>query len=225
PLCGGTTPPLILLLNEPGRLNRHQVLFLRLQHLLDFSDVFVGKLLNFILPTMLIVFADFLFLHQLVDHVIVIATRVTNRHPTVLGISLRLLDHFLSGFFSQHRHGHPDDVATGGWIQAQVRRHNRFFNRGYQILFPGRNRQRPVVFHVHAGHLLQRCFLTVVVHHYAVQDRRMGTSGTAFIESRVQSSQALFHLLFGFSFDVVNHVSFLNSFVWFHAGSRHISGR
>ncbi len=53
----------------------------------------------------------------------------------------------------------------------------------------------------------------------------MGTSGTDFIESRMQSFQALFHFLFGFSFDVVNHVSFLNSFVWFHAGSRHFRRR
>src|SRR5690554_869324 len=112
--------PCVSLASEPWRSNRHQVLFFSFQHLLDFGDVAICQLLDFFFALAHIVFADVFVLQQVFHHAVCIATGITDRDTTILGIRFRLLNHVFAGLFRQHRHRNTNQIAAGCGVQAKI---------------------------------------------------------------------------------------------------------
>src|SRR5690606_39524910 len=66
------------------RSNRHQLLFLFLQHAVDFCNHLVGQLLDLLLATAGVVLGQFLILEQFLDIVVGITTDIADCHARAL---------------------------------------------------------------------------------------------------------------------------------------------
>src|SRR5690554_4779980 len=71
-------------LQAPSRFNRQQILFFSLEHLLDFSNVAICQLLDFVFALVHIVFGDFFFFYQIFHHAVGITTSVPDRNSGIL---------------------------------------------------------------------------------------------------------------------------------------------
>ena len=73
--------------------------------------------------------ADIAVLLELFEGIHAVATHIANGDTALFSIFGRDLGHFLAPFFAQIGDRHPDQIAFGIGVQAQIRIHDRLFHR------------------------------------------------------------------------------------------------
>ena len=111
-----------------------------------------------------------------------------------------------AAFFGQRGHGHADQVALAGGIQAQVALADGLLDLGAHALFPGLHADGARIQQRHVGHLAQRHHRTVIFHMHGVQQGWIGTTGADFLQVVLEGHDGLVHLAFHVFLDIGSHV-------------------
>src|SRR5690554_6070581 len=127
----------------PGTASdRHQLLFLGLDHLVDVLDRLVGDLLDLVLAATLLILGDLLFLEQFLGLLDGVAADGADRDLGILALAVHHLGQLLAALLGQDGDVGPDRGAGGVRGQAEVRGQDRLLHRARHLLLPGRDRER-----------------------------------------------------------------------------------
>src|SRR5690606_38817324 len=185
--------------------DRHQLLFLGLDHLVDVLDRAVGDLLDLVLAAPHVVFRDFFFLQQLAELVDRVTADVADRDLGAFTLGVDDLGQFATALLGQGRQVDPDHRAGRVRGQAEVGVDDRLLHRGDHRLLPRGDGERARIGDRYAGHLRQRHVRTVVVDLDVVDQRGVGAPGTDLYQGVAQRFDALLHAVLCVSLDLVEH--------------------
>src|SRR6266508_992409 len=186
-------------------LDRQQIRFLALEHLVDLGDVSVGELLHIDLRMSLIVLRDFVILEQFLQVFVRVAPDIANRDTRVLSLVANHLDQFLAPIFRERRHRHPDQVAGGCGIETEIRIPDRLFDNLDHLLLPRLHRDRPRVGQRNVGDLIDRHHRAVIIYLDMVEQTRMGSAGTHLLIVVLESVDGLLHFVLGGLLKLCDH--------------------
>src|SRR5690606_41774391 len=94
--------------------DRHQLLFLGLDHLVDVLDRVIGDLLHLALEAALVVLADGLFLQEVLGLLVGVAADVADRHLGRLALRVHQLGQRAAALLGWRRQVEADRRARGG---------------------------------------------------------------------------------------------------------------
>src|SRR5216683_522910 len=100
--------------------DHHQVLLFVRDQLVDVGDRLVGELLDLGLRALVVVLAHLVLLGELLHVGDRVAADVTDRDLGVLALVLHDLGHLAAALLGERRHRHPDDIARGRRVHAEV---------------------------------------------------------------------------------------------------------
>src|SRR3974390_914531 len=95
---------------SPRRSNRHDLLFLTGEKLLDFGNGGIGRLLHFIGLAIMLVFADLVVLFEFFEKIGAFAPTAPPRHSRSLGIFVSDPDDLPSPLFVELGDAQPQDL-------------------------------------------------------------------------------------------------------------------
>src|SRR5690554_3070746 len=189
----------------PTPSDRHQLLFLGLDHLVDVLDRVVGDLLHLALEAALVVLADGLVLQQLFRLLVGVAADVADRDLGRFALGVDHLGQLAAAFLGQRGQVDADRGAGGVGRQAEVGGEDGLFDRGDHGLFPGRDGERADIADGHRGHLRQRHVRPVVVDLQVVDQGRGRAPGADLGQVVPQRFHALRHACLRVLLDLVEH--------------------
>src|SRR5690606_17725485 len=175
------------------RSDRHQFLFLRLDHLVDVLDRLVGDLLDLVLGAAHVVLGDLLFLQQVLDLLVGVAADVADRDLGVLAFAGHDLGQLTAALLGQGGQVEADGGAGGVRGQAQVRAQDGLLDRADHALVPGGDHQRAGIGHGDGGDLRERDLAAVRADADAVDQAGRGAPGADLDEVVAQGLDALGH--------------------------------
>src|SRR5690606_442595 len=187
------------------RSDRHQFLFLGLDHLVDVLDRLVGDLLDLVLGAAHVVLADLLFLQQVLDLLVGVAADVADGDLGVLALAGHDLGQLTAALLGQRRQVQADGGAGGVGGQAQVRAEDGLLDRADHALVPGLDDQGAGVGHGDGGHLRQRDLAAVRADPDRVDQAGGGAPGADLDEVVAQGLDALGHACLRVLLDFVDH--------------------
>src|SRR3989344_2630797 len=183
----------------------HQVFFFLRQVRVDLSHVLLGQIIDFAGCATLFVFADFLFLDQILELAVGIATDVAHGNPGILSHVTRLLGEALAGFLGQGRHGDQQQLTQVGRVEVQAGTADGLVDGAQHVALKGNHLQGTRILDGDVRHLLDRGIGTVIRNHHTFQDawvRLAGTNTTKVVRQRLHG---LLHALLSVFLDFVDH--------------------
>src|SRR6202790_3445398 len=198
--------------------NRHDFGFFRHHQPVDFSNVFVGELLDVIACTTLVVLGDFLVLHELLQLLVGVTTQIAHCNLGVFAFALDDLRQLAAALFGQRGHRHADLIALRGGVQAEIRFTDRLFHHRHHLLFPRLHADRTGVDQRHVRYLRDGYARAVVVHLDMVQQSRMGATRADLGEIVLERFDRLLHLLIDALLNVSHTHLSLRTFITCGAG-------
>src|SRR5690606_34876050 len=185
--------------------DRHQLLLLGLDHLIDVLDGLVGDLLDLALDAALVVLADCLFLQQLLALLVGVAADVADRHLGGFTLGVDQLAQLAAALFGERGQVDADGGAGGVRRQAEVGGEDRLLDRRDHGLFPGRDGERARIADPYRGDLRERHVRAVVVDPEVVDQRGGRAAGTDLGQVVAQRLDTLRHARLRFLLDLVEH--------------------
>src|SRR3990172_1286007 len=148
----------------------HDLLFLRLQDLVDLLHVAVRLLLYTVLPSFHLVLGNLLLLFPILDLLQGLAPDVPYRDPRILGHLLHHLDEVLAPLLGQVGDGNAHHLPVVRGVQSQAARLDRLLDRAHHLGVPGRDRDHPAFRDRQGSHLREGGGRPVIVHLDPVQE-------------------------------------------------------
>src|SRR5690606_23418611 len=192
-------------LRMADRSDRHQFLFLGLDHVIDILDRLVGDLLDVVLGTTHVVLGDLLFLQQVLDLLVGVAADVAHGDLGVLALAGDDLGQLAAALLGQRGEVQADGGAGGVRGQAQVRTQDGLLDRADHALVPRGDDQRARVGDRHGCHLRQRNVAAVGRDRDAVDQAGGGPPGADLDEVVAQRLDALGHARLRVLLDLIDH--------------------
>src|SRR3954452_25010403 len=178
---------------KPVSLDLHDFFFFDVKQRVDLPDRLVRCLLDVLLLTPLVVFADRAVLLKLLQQVDAVAPDVADRDARLLGVFVRDLDHLLAALLVHLGDAQPDCLALGQGVEAEVGVADGLLDRMDHAPVPDLDAEEPRLGHAHRGDLRDRHGGPVGVHLDRIEERGRRPPGAQAVEVVLQGADSPLH--------------------------------
>ena len=171
-------------------LDRHDLLLLSCEELVDLLDEAVVELFYFAFSVLSYVLRSVVCLDTLLDSIVGVTASIAYAYLGILCVSLDLLDEFATAVFGERGDAEADQLAIVLWGDAERGVDDSTLDVTDDTLFPRSDDNALSIGYGDSTYLRQRDGATIVLDHDTVEDLDVGLTGT-------YTSERLFEVLYG----------------------------